>query len=99
VFDFVLDFVNNIGPADMDCVTCMINQGNMGIYQALKKALTIYKEEPILFTKQEFTIWANYFHYLEEQCLKVDTWNRLKWLEYYDNPPSTLKNQPMKLVT
>jgi hypothetical protein len=70
-------------PADMDCLTCMINQGNMGTYQALKKALTIDKEEPTIFTKKEFAIWANSFHYLEEQCLEADTWNRLKWLEYY----------------
>jgi hypothetical protein len=71
----------------------------MGTYQALKKALTIYKEEPTLFTKKEFAIWANYFHYLEEQCLEGDTWNRLKWMEYYEIPPCTLKDQPCKLVT
>jgi hypothetical protein len=29
----------------------------------------------------------------------VDTWNRLKWLEYYENPPVTLESQPCKLVT
>jgi hypothetical protein len=95
----VCEHCENIGPADMDCVTCMINQGNMGTFRALKKALTIYKEEPSLISKKEFAIWANYFHYLAQQCLEVDTWNRLKWLEYYYNPPSTLKNQPMKLVT
>jgi hypothetical protein len=68
----------NINPADMTCVTCLINEGNMGTYQALKKALTIYKEEPTLFTKKKFAIRAHYFHSLEEQCLEVDTWNRLK---------------------
>jgi hypothetical protein len=73
----------NISLADMTFVTCLINEGDMGTYQALKKALTIYMEETTLFTKKEFAIWASYFHYLEEQCLEVDTWNRLKWLEYY----------------
>jgi hypothetical protein len=91
----VCECCENLGPADMTCVTCMINKGSMVTYQALKKALTIYKEEPTL----EFAIWANYFHYLEEQCLEVDTWNRLKWMEYYENPPSNPKNQPCKLVT
>jgi hypothetical protein len=42
---------------------------------------------------------VNYFHFLEEQCLEVDTWNRSKWLEYYVNPLFALKSQPMKLVT
>jgi hypothetical protein len=77
----------------------MTNKGNMGTYQALKKALAIYKKETTLFTKIEFAIWANYFHYLEEQCLEVDIENRLKWMEYYENPPKTLKDQPCKLVT
>jgi hypothetical protein len=43
----------------------MINQVNMGTYQALK-TLTIHKEEPTLFTKKElqsgqttFIIWKN----------------------------------------
>jgi hypothetical protein len=36
---------------------------------------------------------------LEEQNQEVDTWNRLKWLEYYDNPPVTLRIQPFMLVT
>jgi Zinc knuckle len=86
-WDFgVCERSENIGPADMTCVTCLINEG-MGTYQALKKALTIYKEEPTLFAKKELAIWASYFYYLEEQCLEVDTWNRLKWLEYYENPP------------
>jgi hypothetical protein len=88
----VREHCENLGPAAMTCVTCMINEGNMGTYQALKKALTIYKEEPTLFTK-------NYFHYLQEQSLEVNTWNRLKCMEYYENPPSTLRNQPGKLVT
>jgi hypothetical protein len=64
----VCECCEDIGPTDMTCVTGMINEGNMGTYQALKKALTIYKEEPTLFTKKEFAIWANYFHYLEEPC-------------------------------
>jgi hypothetical protein len=59
----------------------------------------MYKEEPTLFTKKEFVVWANYYHYLEEQRLEVDTWNRLKWLGYYDNPPVILESQPCKLVT
>jgi hypothetical protein len=56
-WDFgVCERCENIGPADMTCVTCLINEGNMGTYQALKKALTIYKEEPTLFTKKELAI-------------------------------------------
>jgi hypothetical protein len=49
--------------------------------------------------KKEFAVWENYYHFLEEKCLAVDTWNRLKWLEYYNNPPVTLESQPCKLVT
>jgi hypothetical protein len=94
-WDFgVCEHCENIDPADMTCVTCVINEGKMGTCQALKKALNIYKEEPTLVTKKEFVIWANYFHYLEEKCLEVDTWNRLKWLEYYENPPKNLKDVP-----
>jgi hypothetical protein len=58
----------------------------------------MYKEELTLFTTKEFAVWANYYHYLEKQPLEVDTWNRLKWLEYYDNPPVTLESQPCKLM-
>jgi hypothetical protein len=61
-------------------------------------SLTMYKYEPTLFTKKEFAVWANYYHYLEEQRLEVDNWNRLKWLEYFGNPPVTLESQPCKLV-
>jgi hypothetical protein len=83
----------------MCCVTCLVSDYNQKSYQALKKALMMYKEEPTLSTKKEFAVWASYYHYLEEKPLEMDTWNRLKWLEYYDNPPVTLESQPCKLVT
>jgi hypothetical protein len=70
---------NNIGPADVTCVTCLLNQGNMNTYSALKKDMKIYQNEPTLFHPKEFVILANYYHYLHEQCLEVDTWNHLKW--------------------
>jgi hypothetical protein len=68
---------NNIRPAEVTCVTCLLNQGNMNTYAALKKAMKIYQEKPTLFHPKEFVILANYYHYLHEH----DTWNRLKWYE------------------
>jgi hypothetical protein len=58
---------NNIGPAQVTCVTCLLNQGNMNTYAALKKAMKIYQDEPTLFHHNEFVILANYYHYLHEQ--------------------------------
>jgi hypothetical protein len=34
-----------------------------------------YVDEPELLTRDEFAIWANYFHDLEEQKKEVETWN------------------------
>jgi hypothetical protein len=95
----VCERCENLGPAEMSCVTCLVSDYNQNTYQAQKKALMMYKEEPTLFTKKEFAVWANYYHHLEEQRLEVDTWNRLTWLEYYDNPSVALESQPCKLVT
>jgi hypothetical protein len=50
----------------------------MGTYQSLKKALPIYKDDPTLFTKKEFAIWVNYFHYLEEQCFGGEHLEQIK---------------------
>jgi hypothetical protein len=39
---------NNIGPADMTCVTCLLNQRNMNTYAALIKVMKMYRDEPTL---------------------------------------------------
>jgi Zinc knuckle len=57
---------NNIGPETMRCFTCLLNLGNSITFLALKVALKKYVDEPELLTRDEFAIWANCFHYLEE---------------------------------
>jgi hypothetical protein len=58
----------------------------MNTYAALIKVMKMYRDEPTLLQPKEFVILSNYHHYLHEQCGEVDTWNRLKWYEYYENP-------------
>jgi hypothetical protein len=58
----------------------------MNTYAALIKVMKMYRDEPTLLHPKEFVILVNYYHYLHEQCQKVDTWNWLKWYEYYENP-------------
>jgi hypothetical protein len=90
---------NNIGPADVTCVTCLLNQGNKNTYAALIKVMKMYRDEPTLLHSREFVILANYYYYLHEQCQEVDTWNRLKWHEYYENPYAAIQSHPLKMVT
>jgi hypothetical protein len=91
---------DNIGPAEVTCVTCLLNQGNnMNTYAALIMTMKIYENEPTLLRPKEFIVLANYYHYLQEQCLEVDTWNRLKWYEYYENPYAAIQSHPLKMVT
>jgi hypothetical protein len=90
---------NNIVPADVTCVTCLLNQGNMNTYAAMIKTMKMYQNEPELLYPKEFLALANYYHYLQEQCLEVDTWNRLKWYEYYENPYTAIQSHPLKMVT
>jgi hypothetical protein len=90
---------NNIGPVDVACVTCLLNQGNMKIYAALIKTMNMYHNEPTLLHPKEFVALANYYHYLYEQCLEVDTWNRLKWFESYECPYKAIQSHPLMMVT
>jgi hypothetical protein len=61
--------------------------------------MKIYQKEPTLFYPKELVILANYYHYLHEQCFELDTWNRLKWYEYYENPYAAIQSHPLKMVT
>jgi hypothetical protein len=90
---------NNIGPADVTCVTCLLNQGNKNTYAALIHIMKMYRDEPTILHPKEFIILASYYHYLHEQCQEVDTWNRLKWYEYYENPYAAIQSDPLKMVT
>jgi hypothetical protein len=83
---------NNIGPADVTYVPCLLNQGNKNTYAALIKVMKMYRDEPTLLHPKEFVILANYYHYLHEQCKEVDTWNCLKWYEYCNGPEGDWKN-------
>ena len=77
--DFVIcGRCNNIGPADVTCVTFLLNQRNMKTYAALIKVMKMYRDEPTLLHPKEFVILANYYHYLHEQCQEVDTWELVK---------------------
>jgi hypothetical protein len=60
--------------------------------------MKMYRDEPTLLHPKEFVILANYY-YLHEQCQEVDTWNRLKWYEYYENPYAAIQSHPLKMVT
>jgi hypothetical protein len=71
----------------MRCITCLLNLGNTITFLALKVALKKYVDEPELLTRDEFAIWVNYFHYLEEQKKEVETWNRLLWYVLHERPP------------
>jgi hypothetical protein len=42
----------NIGPADVTCVTCLLNQRNMNTYAALIKVMKRYRDEPTLLHPQ-----------------------------------------------
>jgi hypothetical protein len=61
--------------------------------------MKMYRDEPTILHSKEFIILVNYYHYLHEQCQKVDTWNRLTWLEYYENPYAVIQGDPVKMVT
>jgi hypothetical protein len=76
-----------------------LNQGNKNTYAALIKVMKMYRDEPTLLHPKEFVILANYYHYLHEQCQEVDTWNWLKWYEYYENPYAAIQSPPLKMVT
>ena len=80
----------------MGCITCLLNLGNTINFLVHKVALKKYVDEPELLTRDEFTIWANYFHYLEEQKKEVETWNCLLWYVLYERPPVTI--EPCKLA-
>jgi hypothetical protein len=67
--------LKNIGPETMKCISCLLNLGNTITFLALKVALKKYIDEPDLLTRDDFAIWANYFHYLEEQKKVGETWN------------------------
>jgi hypothetical protein len=71
----------------------------MNTYAALIKVMKMYRDEPTLLHPKEFVILANYYHYLHEQCQEVDTWNRLMWYEYYENPYAAIQSDPVKMVT
>jgi hypothetical protein len=86
----------NIGPATIKCITCLVNLGSTVTLLALKVALKKYVDEPELLTSNKFVVWANYFHYLEEQKKEVETCNCLLWYVLYKKPPDTMK--PCKLV-
>jgi hypothetical protein len=90
---------NNIGPADVTCFTCLLIQCNMNTYAALIKVMKMYRDERTLLHPKEFVILRNYYHYLHEQCQEVDTWNRWKWYEYYENPYAAIQSHPLKMVT
>jgi hypothetical protein len=48
-WDFgVCGHCDNIGPADVTCVTCLLDQGNMNTYAALIKTMKMYQNEPTL---------------------------------------------------
>jgi hypothetical protein len=65
-WDFgICECCENLGPAEMSCVTCLVSDFNQGTYNALKKSLMMYKDEPTVSTKKEFAVWANYCHYFE----------------------------------
>ena len=89
---------NNIVPEDVTCVTCLLNQGNKNTYAALTHIMKMYRDEPTILHPKEFVILASYYHYLHEQCQEVDTWNRLTWLEYYENPYAVIQGDPVKMV-
>jgi hypothetical protein len=88
----------NVGPAEMKCLTCLLDDGNMETWKAIKTTLEKYKQDPAVFNRKEFAIWVNYFYYLQEQWTEVTTWNKLMWYERYVNPPHTLEGEPIKLV-
>jgi hypothetical protein len=71
----------------------------MNTYASLIKVMKIYRDEPTLLHPKEFVILVNYYHYLHEQCQEVDTWNRLKWCEYNENPYAAIQSHPLKMVT
>jgi hypothetical protein len=71
----------------------------MNTYAALIKTMKMYQNEPTLFHPKEFVALVSYYHYLQEQCLEVDTWNRLKWYEYYENPYAAIQSHLLKMVT
>jgi hypothetical protein len=81
---------NNSGLETMRCVTCSLNLGNTITFLALKVALKKYVDEPELLTRDEFAIWAKYFHYLDWRpgivcygmCCMRDLqlrWNHVSW--------------------
>jgi hypothetical protein len=88
----------NVGPAGLRCLTCLVNDGNMETWKAFKVALDKYKKNPAVLNRKEFAVWVNYFYYLHEQGVEVNTWDELMWYERYVKPPYTLEGQPMKLV-
>jgi hypothetical protein len=79
----------NVGPAGLRCITHLMDNGNMETWKAVKVALDKYKEDPAVLNKKEFSVWVNYFYYLQEQNVEVNTWNELMWYERYVRPPHT----------
>jgi hypothetical protein len=74
----------------------LLNVDNTFTFLALKAALQKYVDEPELLTRDEFAVWANYFHHLEEQKKEVEAWNCLLWYVLYENPPDMM--EPCNLV-
>ena len=65
----------NVGPAEMKCLTCLLDDGNMDTWKAIKITLENCKQDSAVFNRKEFAIWVNYFYYLQEQWTEVNTWN------------------------
>jgi hypothetical protein len=89
---------HNVGPSGLRCLTCLMDDGNMETWKAVKVALDKYKENPGVIKRKLFAVWVNYFYYLHQQRVEVNTWNELMWYERYVRPPYTLEGQPKKLV-
>jgi hypothetical protein len=67
-WDFgVCEHCENLGPAEMCCVTCLVSDYNQNTYQALKKVLMMYKDELFLLLRRKnsqfgqtiIVIWKN----------------------------------------
>jgi hypothetical protein len=71
----------------------------MNTYAALIQVMKMYRDEPTLLHPKVLIILASYYHYLHEQGQEVDTWNRLKWYEYYENPNAAIQSHPLMMLT
>ena len=44
----------NVGPAGMKCLTCLLDDGNMETWKAVKMTLEKYKQDPAVLNRKEF---------------------------------------------